>query len=1051
MMWYNVNMIKAYNCVALWAALDKLKEIVAENEKKGKKTVIFCEDRLSLAAERTVCAAVGGSFSTSVYTFARFLSSEKGKNPNLLSSQGSAMAVRKIIEENKESLTLFKKLSASAAAQSVYDTIALLYSSRISSEQTALAAQQGGILGGKLHDIAVIYSAYEKYLEESGKEDRNGYLAKLGQVIEDSEKIKGNAVVFLGFQALTTAAVECARSAFISASDVYGIFVGGAEDLYVNEACAKFTLAAKEFGGAEVLSVDTSLNHEAEILRKNIFNPESFYTQPVPSQSVHLIEAADGQDELEFIAARIKKHVEEDNERYAKISVMLPNLDSGVRALSRVFSAYKIPFYADRRFALSEHPLSSFIINYLLCALSGCRPQDVDGVISSPYFPAKREEKDEFRNYLLRLANWRGGVKKQPADDIFTSFKFNKEVVERVRKTFLDGLSKIDKKPVKSSICGGLRELLTLFDVQKKLRETAEQFKDEKPMESQFCLRAYDSVNSVIDEAESLSGEVSLGEFIKILKSGFSAMKISLIPPKADAVFVGDLAATANTGSDVVFAARLTSDIPSTSADTALLTDRDIAMLEKLNLDISPKIGQVNARKRETCALNICAFRKHLYLSYPANLEGEECGASEIISYASALFLAPSGSRLAPVTTEKIERSLKAAPYYCSEPLPAIRRLQKFRMGFEASSIFEVLKRHNLKDEAERGLKKRVHRPISCGKRLYLNYGSLSPTALESYFSCPYLGFMRQGLKVKEREEGCVRPIDTGNFIHSVLQDVAVELGSIENDEKLRALAGEIARKKLEKTPYSSLTQTKSGQYTAEMLISEAVEVSSGMYEQLANSRFRVLSAESKCEIELTDGIKLFGRIDRVDESGDMVRIIDYKTGTIDASAPLYYTGLKLQLPLYLSAVSGGRRAAGAYYFPAAVEYSEKKDGVFRLQGFMDGSEEVVSASDRTVADGQKSRYVNAYLKGRALESTMSKEDFTDFIAYSRLVAGAGAKELLSGNINPSPAEGTCTYCPAGGSCGFAVGKNGEERKAPSIKCGAIAAIARGAEDKKDE
>ena len=1044
-------MIKAFNCVALWAALDKLKEIVYKNEKNGQKTVIFCEDRLSLAAERTVCAAVGGSFLTSVFTFARFLSSEKGKNPNLLSSQGSAMAVRKIIEENREQLTLFKKLSASAAAQSVYDTIALLYSSRITAEQTALAAERGGILGGKLHDIAVIYSAYEKYLEESGKEDRNGYLATLWQVIEESAKIKGNAVVFLGFQSLTTAAVECARSAFSVASDVYGIFVGGAEDLYVNEALSKFTLAAKDFGGAEVVSAGLSLNPEAEILRKHIFNPESFYAEAVPSQNIHLIEATDGQDELEFIAARIKKHVEEDKERYAKISVMLPDLDGSVRALSRVFSAYKIPFYADRRFSLSEHPLCSFIINYLLCALSGCRPQDVDAVISSPYFPAKREEKDLFRNYALRLANWRGGVKREPSDEISDSFKFDKGTVERVRKTFLDGLSKIDKNRVKSGICGGLRDLLALFDVQKRLEEIAEEFKDSRPMEAQFCLRAFESVNAVIDEAEGLAGEMPLGEFIKILKSGFAAMKISLIPPKADAVFVGDLAATANTGSDVVFAARLTSDVPASSADTALLTDRDIALLEEINLDISPKIGQVNARRRETCALNICAFRKHLYLSYPANLGGEECGASEILSYASAVFLAPSGNRLLPVTTEKIERSLKAAPYYCSEPLPAIRRLQKFRQSFEASSIYEVLKKHNLEEAAARGLAKRAYRPITCGKRLYLNYGSLSPTTLESYFSCPYLGFMRQGLKVKEREEGCVRPIDTGNFIHSVLQDVAAELTSIESDEKLRERAGEIARQKLEKPPYSSLVQTKSGQYTAEVLIGEAVEVSSGMYEQLANSRFRVLAAESRCEIELTDGIKLFGRIDRVDESGDMVRIIDYKTGTVDASAPLYYTGLKLQLPLYLSAVSGGRRAAGAYYFPAAVEYTEKKDGVFRLQGFMDGSDDVVSASDTTIADGQKSRYVNAYYKGRAVESTMPREEFGNFLAYSRLVAGGGAKELLSGNIKPSPAEGTCTYCPAGGSCGFAAGKNGEERKAPSVKCTQIAAIAKDAEGKGNE
>ena len=72
-------MIKAVICPALSAALDKLKEIISDNELNGKNTVIFCEDRLTLAAERTVCNAVGGSFSVGVYTFARFLSSGGGK------------------------------------------------------------------------------------------------------------------------------------------------------------------------------------------------------------------------------------------------------------------------------------------------------------------------------------------------------------------------------------------------------------------------------------------------------------------------------------------------------------------------------------------------------------------------------------------------------------------------------------------------------------------------------------------------------------------------------------------------------------------------------------------------------------------------------------------------------------------------------------------------------------------------------------------------------------------------------------------------------------
>lgn len=1036
-------MICAVNCAALSVALEQLKKIVIKNEEKGLKTVIFCEDRLSLAAERTVCAAVEGTFSTYVFTLARFLSSEKGKAENVLSSQGSAMAVRKIIEDKKSELTLFKKLSVAGAAQSVYDTIALLYSSRVSAEDAARAAENGGLLGGKLHDLAVIYSEYEKYLQGSGKQDRNAYLRQLGEVISKSQKILGACVVFLGFQAFTCTSAESVRAAFGAAESVYGLFIGGKEDLYVNEAIATYTAIADEFGGAEVSAVTGEGTEEAEVLRRAIYNAESFYGEPVQTEKVNIYEAADVEEELEFIAVNIKKHVAQ-GERYAKISVMLPNLDEGERALSRIFSRFKIPYYADRRLSLSEHSLCTFVINYLVCATSGCPFTEVDAVIASPYFSAERAEKDIFRNYLLRLASFRGAVKRAPNEETAERLNFDINVVEKVRKEFLKGLDFIAVKGGISGICGGLRALLAYFKVEERLAGLCEKYRNDKPTAAQFSSRAYESLLTVLDEAESISGEsVGVKEFIKILKSGFSAMKISLIPPKSDAVFVGDLAATANTGSNVVFAAHLSGEVPSASSDTSLLTDREIAALESVNLNISPRISQVNARKRETCALNICAFKNQLYLTYSTGTNGEESGASELISYASAAFKTSKGANLEPVPVKKVETLQRAVPYYCSEKLPAIKYLRKFAATGYAPSVYKVLTDHGFEKEASAAIRIPVKRAISCGQRLYLGgRNTLSPTTLETYFSCPYLGFMRQGLKVQEREEGVIRAVDTGNFIHSVLQDMAGVTGSIETAEEFAIRTRAVAEEKLSKPPYSSLVDSNSGKYVAEELLDEAVKISNGMYRQIKNSSFRFSEAESGCELQLS-GVKIFGRIDRVDESGDMVRIIDYKTGNIDATASKYYTGAKLQLPLYLLAASKGKRAAGAYYFPASIEYKDKKDGDFRLQGFMDGSEDVVIASDSTVQPKMKSDYVNASLGGGRSDSAMSREDFTDFLEYSKLVADVGAAEMLSGNIAPSPAEGTCKYCKAGGSCGINLGKDGEERKHKPVKCTQIAGLVR--------
>ena len=125
------------------------------------------------------------------------------------------------------------------------------------------------------------------------------------------------------------------------------------------------------------------------------------------------------------------------------------------------------------------------------------------------------------------------------------------------------------------------------------------------------------------------------------------------------------------------------------------------------------------------------------------------------------------------------------------------------------------------------------------------------------------------------------------------------------------------------------------------------------------------------------------------------------------------------------------------------ITYEGERDGVFRLSGYMDGSEDVVRSTDVNVEESKKSSYVDAYLNGRSMEGAMDSADFADFLAYSSLVARKGAAEMSAGNAEPSPAEGACDYCPLAGSCGFAVGVDGDFRARPKINCSGIAKIVR--------
>ena len=176
----------------------------------------------------------------------------------------------------------------------------------------------------------------------------------------------------------------------------------------------------------------------------------------------------------------------------------------------------------------------------------------------------------------------------------------------------------------------------------------------------------------------------------------------------------------------------------------------------------------------------------------------------------------------------------------------------------------------------------------------------------------------------------------------------------------------------------------------------------------------------------------LRGKADRVDAAGEYVRVIDYKTGKFDASPAAYYTGRSLQLELYLLAASGDGRPAGAFYFPAEDKFTSPDDAKFRMQGFFDSGDEVVSLLDN--ADGAKS----ALFDGAASRG-MPGGQFADFLGYARMIAMRAREELRAGNLTPSPYEGSCDYCAFRGACGFV----GAPRKERGIKCAEIAAIAR--------
>ena len=123
-------------------------------EQTGGKNFIFCEDRLTLIAERALLARLGGTFSSHVTTFARFLKS----NETAISKQGSVMAVGEIMTrlQNEKKLQCFTTpTGVGNHAKSIYETLAQFAASQITPEtlKESLQLLPEDTLKRKIHDL----------------------------------------------------------------------------------------------------------------------------------------------------------------------------------------------------------------------------------------------------------------------------------------------------------------------------------------------------------------------------------------------------------------------------------------------------------------------------------------------------------------------------------------------------------------------------------------------------------------------------------------------------------------------------------------------------------------------------------------------------------------------------------------------------------------------------------------------------------------------------------------------------------------------------------
>lgn len=1125
-------MIRAIGAYTLSECMEIMARLVAagERENEEKRSVIFCEDRLTLIAERALTAATGGSFRSYVTTYARALKSRA----RVLTKQGSVVAIDGIVSrlQKQGKLKRFTRGLPRGTARGLYETISQIAASSVDPETLANGAAQleGGVLKDKINDLSEIYAAYRQFLKENAYVDESGYLALLPEYLKSTGELRGADVYFLCYGAFTAQAAKTLKAAFETAETVTGIFCFGKEDLYTGSSRRAFLRAAEEYcaergdtkSRVQISDMGAPLGGAAEVLRRGIFDPSSFSgaNAPYKTDAIRIFEAEDKTDEMARVAAEIKKRLAQNPAlRYRDFAVLVSDPKSYAQAVKKAFSEYRLPCFFDEKRSLKSHPLSAFLLACFETVRTGFSPDAVDALLQNPFFTPPEIDSleidgaqvggaqiggarasDEYRNYLLKYANFRGGAKKEIKK--LTVAALAAEAAEEAENAAIEANNKtaavppspydeaalsvqrarlleitggLKRKARGEEYCAAVREILEKSGAEARLAELSESVRDVALKD--YLERIGGALEKTLAETEELlrGREMSVGEFRDILADGLDATEISLIPVKTDAVFVGDLTDSRIEKVRFLFAAGMNESVPKTTSDTALISDRELEKLAEVKAKIEPAVAEVNLRGREDAALNLCTFEEAAYFSYALPADGSEPAVSEVLRYVNALFCTKNGM---PIRAEKARREEDFA-YECSAPAPALRKWyllreedeeKQIKYGVKCNSLEQALARYEseiaggaAEESEENGATEESGATAECeknadwaraaadyeseaenafigsGEELFFRGGKISPSALESYFTCPFRHFLQYGLKLKEREEQSVMATDSGNFIHELLEKTAKKFEETPTETEIRLKAREIGAELLQNPPYSYSKDTPAGEYAQSRLLSEGVEAAAAAFRQVKGSLYRVCETE-KC-VETPD---FRGKIDRVDISDDFIRIIDYKTGSVDDSVGSYYTGRKIQLEMYMAAAKGDKIPAGVFYFPASLSFSDESDKPFRMRGFFVGDQDALTAGDPVMTAGEKgteSEFFTSKNGETRNTHSMDRLTFLSFIEYSKFVAEGARKELKAGYIGVSPSKFACAYCPYGGACGFHPDKSVRRAEELTVRPESIASI----------
>ena len=1070
---------------------------IAEKIKSDNQILIITPEQFSFTAEKKLMEAIDTNavFNAEVVTLSRMayrvINEIGGRTETNLSKCGKAMLIYSILNNNKKELKLIGKNDENVDMLDTAITEFKKHGISIEQLKQEIDKQEDIYLKNKLTDLSLVYEGFENQL--SGKYiDETDLLTILAENIENTDMFNNQYIYIDEFAGFTKQEYQIIEKLILVANQVTVTICidelhipknPNTDIFYSNENTVNKLFEIAQNCGTKVEEIKLEnkyrfKSNELKHLEENLYeNRPCKYTNKV--ENIKLFLAKNQYSEIEEVAKNILKLVRDNGYRYKDISIITKNISNYSSLARAIFDKYDIPIFIDENRDLNQNIIIQYILSVLEIFTKNWSYESVFNYIKTGFSNIEEDEIFKLEKYCLK---W--GIKQNKWKKEFTYGKYEEkdkteiERLERIRKDIVNPLMKlksdIDNDKTAEGISKSIYKFLVEENIAEKINKKIEEL--EKVGQVDLVKEYQSSLQTILDILDEIvlvfsDDKMTIDKYAQILKVGFKNSNLTKIPGTQDQVIMGDVDRSRSHKVKAIFIIGLNDgEFPSVHKDEGFLNDLDRETLKQDGIELAKGTIENLYEDNFNIYKAFSTAEEKLYLLYSSSdVQGKALRPSMLINKIKKIY--PMLQEESDVIETKAEVLNKKTTYD-----ELIIQLSKLKEQDEIDKVWYYVYDYYKKDtewntKLEQNLKGLNYTNIpekieqTNIDKLYGNTLVTSISKLERYRSCPFSYYLQYGLKIKPEEELKIQTLNTGTFIHEIIdeffgtvREAGIKLAEI-TDEQLAEIINKIIDEKLKQSQNYIFTST--AKYRAlvvrlKKIIQKALKYIIGT---LVQSRFEVLGTEVEfgengkykpIRLTLEDGkrIEIIGKIDRIDtaqsEDGRYLRIIDYKSSAKNIDLNEVYAGLQIQLLTYLDAACKEEdlMPAGVLYFSMLEqmikadkrmeqeEIEEKIRANFKMKGLILADVNVVKLHDKKLEKGS-SALVPAYIdkEGNLSEkktSGVTDEQFEELQKYMYIVIKQISKEILGGNIDLKPyykdKKTPCKYCDYKSVCGFNMG-----------------------------